>query len=202
MNTTKENILQVSLKLFAKYGYNAVSVSQISGELGITKGALYRHYKNKRDIFEHILARMEEYDAKGAEDYNLPEGTLEDMAEKYCETSLEQIIQYTKSQFKYWTTDNFASSFRKMLTLEQFQNEEMKKLYQQYLVSGPLGYTTDLFSSLNYTNPKLKALEFYAPMFFLYSLYDETEDIASVYLILENHLNKLYSEFIGEKNEA
>lgn len=43
---TKEKILVTALRLFAVYGYEAVSVSQIAGELGITKGALYKHYKN------------------------------------------------------------------------------------------------------------------------------------------------------------
>lgn len=53
--TTKEDILIVALHLFARDGYEAVSVSQIAGELGMTKGALYRHYESKRDIFEHIV---------------------------------------------------------------------------------------------------------------------------------------------------
>ena len=54
MGNTKEEILTVALHLFARDGYEAVSVSRIAGELGMTKGALYRHYQNKRDIFEHI----------------------------------------------------------------------------------------------------------------------------------------------------
>ena len=58
--TTKEDILIVALHLFARDGYEAVSVSQIAGELGMTKGALYRHYESKRDIFEHIVKRMEQ----------------------------------------------------------------------------------------------------------------------------------------------
>ena len=37
MSETKENILNVALKLFAHDGYEAVSVSTIAGELGITK---------------------------------------------------------------------------------------------------------------------------------------------------------------------
>ena len=47
MKTTKEKILWTSLQLFARDGYEAVSVSQIAGELGMTKGALYRHFKNR-----------------------------------------------------------------------------------------------------------------------------------------------------------
>ena len=59
---TKEKILLAALGLFARDGYEAVSVSMIAGELGMTKSALYRHYQNKRDIFEQILARMERMD--------------------------------------------------------------------------------------------------------------------------------------------
>ena len=55
MTDTKENILMTALYLFARDGYEAVSVSAIAGELGMTKGALYRHYKNKRDIDSRIL---------------------------------------------------------------------------------------------------------------------------------------------------
>ena len=58
MHNTKEKILLAALDLFAQDGYQAVSVSQIAGKLGITKGALYRHYQNKRDIFDHILSRI------------------------------------------------------------------------------------------------------------------------------------------------
>ena len=46
MGDTKEAILTTALQLFASDGYEAVSVSQIAGALGMTKGALYKHYKN------------------------------------------------------------------------------------------------------------------------------------------------------------
>ena len=60
MGNRKEEILIVALHLFARDGYEAVSVSQIAGELDMTKGALYRHYKSKRDIFDCIVQRMEQ----------------------------------------------------------------------------------------------------------------------------------------------
>lgn len=50
MSNRKEEILIAALHLFAGDGYKAVSVSRIAGELDMTKGALYRHYKSKRDI--------------------------------------------------------------------------------------------------------------------------------------------------------
>ena len=55
MSDTKEKILITALRLFSSDGLEAVSVSDIAGELGITKGALYKHYKNKRDIGQKPL---------------------------------------------------------------------------------------------------------------------------------------------------
>ena len=71
MKNTKEAILDTALHLFARDGYEAVSVSQIAGSLGMTKGALYRHYKNKHDIVLHIVRRMEQGDLEQAGDHGM-----------------------------------------------------------------------------------------------------------------------------------
>ena len=176
MSNTKEDILIVALHLFAKDGYEAVSVSQIAGELDMTKGALYRHYKSKRDIFDCILERMEQKDKCQAEQYDVPEDEKKNSPEKYEKVSLDNIVEYSKAMFEYWTEDDFASSFRKMLTLEQFRNEEMQALYQQYLVAGPVGYVNDLFESIGLKESQQKAVMFYSTMFFCYSLYDGAQD--------------------------
>lgn len=63
----------MALHLFARDGYEAVSVSQIAGELAMTKGALYRHYQSKRDIFDSIVKRMEQQDSAQTSDYDMPE---------------------------------------------------------------------------------------------------------------------------------
>ena len=82
MNSTKENILLQALHLFAADGYEAVSVSRIAEALGITKGALYKHYKNKWDIFNNILIRMEQNDLENAKEFELPEGPISEMEEQ------------------------------------------------------------------------------------------------------------------------
>ncbi len=191
MRDTKEAILHTALRLFAKNGFEAVSVSQIAGELGMTKSALYKHYKNKQDIFNSIVARMEQMDAEQAGNFDLPEGTLEDMEEKYQTVSIKQFVEYSKVQFKYWTENDFASSFRKVLTLEQFRNAQMQHLYQQYLVAGPVGYVADLFGSLGIPEPKEQAAHFYGIMFFYYSMYDGAEDKKQITQQLQNALDRL-----------
>ena len=190
MKNTKEDILQTALQLFAKDGYEAVSVSMVAGALNITKGALYKHYKNKQDIFDSIVTRMERQDEERAKEYEVPEGTLDEMKEKYRNTTLTQITEYSKAQFRYWTEDPFASRFRKMLTLEQYRSEKAKQLYSQYFVSGPLGYVTDLFTSLGIPFPKENAVRFYAPMFLLYSAYDDAADKAQVSAMADRVLEK------------
>ena len=105
-----------------------------------------------------------------------PEEEKEKMPEQYETVSLDDFVEYSKSMFEYWTEDDFASSFRKMLTIEQFRSEEMQKLYQQYLVAGPASYVKALFESIGIVNAKDKAARFYAVMHFYYSLYDGAAD--------------------------
>lgn len=194
MGNRKEEILIVALHLFARDGYEAVSVSQIAGELDMTKGALYRHYKSKRDIFDCIVQRMEQQDSEQARQNEVPEESIENVPEEYQNVSVEDFVGYSKSMFEYWTEDDFASSFRKMLTLEQFRNEEMQNLYQQYLVSGPAEYVKDLFKNMEIKNPEEEAVKFYANMFFYYSVYDGATDKTKAKCQFEYILDKIVEE--------
>ena len=194
MGNRKEEILIVALHLFARDGYEAVSVSQIAGELDMTKGALYRHYKSKRDIFDCIVQRMEQQDSEQARQNEVPEESIEKVPEEYQNVSVEDFVGYSKSMFEYWTEDDFASSFRKMLTLEQFRNEEMQDLYQQYLVSGPAEYVKDLFKNMKIKDPEENAVKFYANMFFYYSVYDGATDKTKAKCQFEYMLDKIVEE--------
>ena len=194
MSNRKEEILIVALHLFARDGYEAVSVSQIAGELDMTKGALYRHYKSKRDIFDSIVKRMEQQDSEQARENEVPEESIEKTPEEYQNVSLDDFVKYSKSMFEYWTEDDFASSFRKMLTIEQFRSEEMQKLYQQYLVSGPAGYVKDLFKNMKIKDPEENAVKFYANMFFYYNVYDGAADKAKAKCQFEQMLDKIVEE--------
>ena len=194
MSNRKEEILIVALHLFARDGYEAVSVSQIAGELDMTKGALYRHYKSKRDIFDCIVQRMEQQDSEQARQNEVLEESIEKVPEEYQNVSVEDFVGYSKSMFEYWTEDDFASSFRKMLTIEQFRSEEMQNLYQQYLVSGPAEYVKDLFKNMEIKNPEENAVKFYANMFIYYSVYDGAADKAKVKCQFEQMLDKIVEE--------
>lgn len=192
MCTTKEKILLTSLKLFAKDGYEAVSISKISGELGMAKSALYKHYKNKRDIFDSIINRMDELDYERAREYNMPDGNMDEIIKEYRNISTDKIRIYTEAQFKHWTEEEFSSLFRRMLTLEQYRNQEMSDLYQKYLVSGPIDYMTYLFAGITGKKEEAKqlAIEFYGPIFLMYSLYDNKREGDDLTEMLKNHVER------------
>ena len=193
MADTREKILMTALQLFAKDGYEAVSVRTIAEELGMTKGALYRHYKNKRDIFDSIVERMIQNDAQRAREYHMPDEGYDSKPDAYGNTTLQRIQEYTIEQFRFWTEDEFASCFRKMLTLEQYRNEEMAELYSQCIVAGPVTYMEDLFRELiqkgvlKAENPRQLAVEYYAPLFLLICTYDKTGKNEDYATILRNH---------------
>ena len=44
---TRERIKQVALELFTEQGYEGTSLREIAERLGVTKAALYYHFKSK-----------------------------------------------------------------------------------------------------------------------------------------------------------
>ena len=196
MHDTKENILHAALRLFARDGYEAASVSDIAGELGITKGALYKHYRNKRDIFDSIVERMYRIDAERAKRYDVPEETFDASPSAYRNTAVDHIRAFIEAQFHFLTKDEFARDFRKMLTLEQYRNPEMAELYQKCFARGPVSYMEDLFREMmeqgvwRTSDPKQLAIEFYAPFYLLVSISDASPDGNEAAKLLAEHVDR------------
>lgn len=207
MTDTKEKILMTALRLFARDGYEAVSVSTIAGELGMTKGALYKHYKNKRDIFDSIVERMYQLDAERSRQYEVPEEEYEVTSKAYENVSVESIKKFAVAQFTFWTEDDFASNFRKMLTLEQYRNAEMAELYSNCITMGPVAYMEDIFremiskGKLKKADPKQLALEFYAPLYLLINASDTSKDKGKLPELLNTHIQRFFHNNIIEGDE-
>jgi len=52
---TRERIQRVALELFTEQGYEATSLREIAERLGVTKAALYYHFKTKEDIVTSLV---------------------------------------------------------------------------------------------------------------------------------------------------
>ena len=53
----EQRILDAAADLFVHYGYDKTTVSDIAREAGVSKGAIYLHFKSKDDLFEGLLIR-------------------------------------------------------------------------------------------------------------------------------------------------
>ena len=197
---TKERILETALERFAQSGYLGTSMSDIAAQLGITKAALYKHYASKQEILDRIVARMNQMDYERAAAYEMPETEPDGFAEAYMHTPIEKIRAYSIAQFDHWTKEPFSANFRKMLTLEQYRDRKLARLHHDYLAGGPLEYMAAIFRRLTDSDDAAMqlALEFYGPMYLLYSVYDGVEDKASVALLLEAHLNRFIARIASD----
>jgi AcrR family transcriptional regulator len=67
---TRERIQSIALELFAEQGYEKTSLREIAERLGVTKAALYYHFRSKEDIVrsfvEDYRAELEQVIAWGA----------------------------------------------------------------------------------------------------------------------------------------
>lgn len=90
-----------------------------------------------------------------------------------------------------------------MLTLEQYRDPELAKLYQQYLSGGPLLYIEEVFRGFtdNEGEARQLALDFYGPIFLLYSIYDGIEDKESIIEQVEQHVER-FSKMLLEKERT
>ena len=57
--TTKAALVQTGRRLFAERGYAAVSAEEVVAAAGVTRGALYHHFGDKRGLFEAVLEEVE-----------------------------------------------------------------------------------------------------------------------------------------------
>ena len=193
---TKERILETALELFAQSGYLGTSMSDIAEKLGITKGALYKHYTSKQEILDSIVEQMNKMDYERAKAYEMPEAEPDGFAEAYLHAPIAKIRAYGMAQFDHWTKERFSSNFRKMLTLEQYRDPKLAQLYHDYLATGPTEYMAAIFRKLTDSDDTAiqLALEFYGPMFLLYSVYDGAEEKERIAPQLRAHIDRFIAK--------
>lgn len=151
---TKYEILDAALTLFSTGGYEATSISQIAEAVGIRKASLYSHFASKQEILdaliETIQKQYEEHSMFAQADWNNADFTAnkEDM-------TVEQVVQMIIRHIRFILHNPQVSRIRKLLTIEQFRNEQLSQLQTKQNYSDIMNYFTGFISFLIH-NGKLK----------------------------------------------
>ncbi len=62
---SRGEIMAIAIDCFARYGYQGTSIDRIAKAAGVTKGALYYHFKDKEELlFEAVKDRIAEFERR------------------------------------------------------------------------------------------------------------------------------------------
>ena len=145
---TKERILETALALFAQSGYLGTSMHDIAKELGITKGALYKHYASKQAIFDAIVkSTAAQYEADTDKIHIHVQNVQRDIP-VFTGITEDALFEKVRQIFEYSLHNDAISRFRRMMTIEQFRSPELAALYSKRYVERILRYHAGIFRAL------------------------------------------------------
>ena len=143
--STRDKIMDVALNMFSERGYEAVSIRDICGEVGIKESTLYYHFKNKKDILDSLIEKFRSH----------IDGLLSHVDEitdkpaqkkgKNADPSLQMVDSYMIDSYLF---DPFCNLMLRLMMIEQFHNEEMRALYEKTLFTDPYEIQMNVFRKL------------------------------------------------------
>ena len=64
-SSARKDLMAIAIDCFARYGYQGTSIDRIASAAGVTKGALYYHFRDKEEIlFEAVKDRIGEFEER------------------------------------------------------------------------------------------------------------------------------------------
>lgn len=166
MGDTKQKILAVSLNLFSRKGFSAVSIRDICTQVMIKESSVYYHFKNKQAIFDELLYRFEQVAT------DMMVRLEQSLSAQSC--SMEKPFYQTVCDtfFESYFMDDFCNKIMRLLLIEQFGNSEVQKIYVRWMFAEPLKFQNKVFGTLmemgiiSKLDSEYLAVKYYAPIFF------------------------------------
>lgn len=124
---TKEKILLAALDLFSERGYDEASIDLIAEAVGIKGPSIYAHYKGKEDIFNSLIALMEQrYDEAFGNIIN---------SDKVPET-LDEFKEGCLRHIEFTMSDTQIKKIRRFCVKEQFRDGKIATLTSKHQLTG------------------------------------------------------------------
>lgn len=200
-SSTKQEILGAALDLFSVQGYEATSVSQIADAVGIRKASIYSHFESKQAILDALVREvMVQYSKHSI----LAQSDWEDSACTGDKPDITQdtVLRMILKQIRYILHDPQISKSRKMLTIEQFRNPELKALQTKQNYTNVMRYFTGLIrllirqGKLTGCDPEIMAAQFCLPVSVWINLCDrEPEREEEVSGLIERHVRQFFAAY-------
>jgi len=89
----QRQIVSAARKLIVKYGSEHVTVRRVAKEIGVSEGAIYRHFKSKRDVLSLLIDDVENTLIGDIEDYYKPGTNVLDALEKVVLSDVSSVEQ-------------------------------------------------------------------------------------------------------------
>ena len=143
--STKERIMDVALHMFSERGYEAVSVRDICGEVGIKESTLYYHFKNKKDILDSLITKFKDHISELLSHLDEIPKTPSGKTKKMKSESSLIVDSYMMDNYLF---DPFCNLMIRLMMIEQFHNEEMRGLYEKTMFTDPYNIYLKVFGML------------------------------------------------------
>ena len=203
---TKQEILDAALDLFSRHGYEATSISQLAEAVGIRKASLYSHFENKQAILETLIqSTLEQYEQKSIfakSDWGNPAFT-----EKFENITPELAVEMIIGQIKFILHNNQISKARKLLTVEQFQNQQMASLQTKQNYADVMHYFTGFVQflinkrQLASYDPEIMAAQLCLPISAWVNLCDrEPEQEENAMELVKRHILQFFKLYKSSDN--
>ena len=125
--TTMNRLVQQAMRLFLEKGYHGTSIDDITQAAGLTKGALYWHFKGKEDLLKKIVDEFEK---------RFLNGLIQSVGEIQG-GALEKFDKYFRynAAFAYYNRDlcvSFTTLGAELVGADPAIESEFRRIYKKY----------------------------------------------------------------------
>ncbi|MGO4568760.1 TetR/AcrR family transcriptional regulator [Rhizobium sp. 2YAF20] len=134
----QEEILDAASRLIAARGFRAVTVDDISAEMGFTKSIVYYYMKNKNEILWRIFEKIVETYANGLEEALSPGGSPTEVLARIVKMHALNVMMHQEWSMIYNRDENeLTEEQRSSVTANRRQyNKQIQDLYAAGIKAG------------------------------------------------------------------